>query len=590
MTDIHLLRPHFLYLLIPLVLLVFLLIRQQRKNSIWQQICSKELLPYILVDKVKRSYFSYLLIFFTLATLIVALSGPAWQMISQPVIKPRSGLVIVLDLSVSMNAEDIKPSRLQRAIYKINDILTTRQEGQTALVVFSNDPFVVTPLTNDTATIKNLLSVLDSTIMPTKGQKPSLAIVKASELLSQAGISNGTILLVTAELSDQDMEKAIEVAMQRGVKVSVLGVGTEEGAPIPKLGGGFVKSSNGSLTMTTLSKKNLNQLAKATKGVYAPITSDDSDIHAINKEFEIHPLALHEQTELVQFKWHDQGYLLVLLALPFVSLIFRRGVLILLFIVPHTVQGSYFSDIWKTDDQKAEELFHEEKYADAKELFQNEEWRAAANYKCGDFETAARLFQNNHSANGFYNLGNAKAKLGDFKGALEAYDKALEIQPDHEDAQYNKKTIEELLKQKEQNSNDKKNQKNESEKDQDPNQDKGQQENQNESSKDNSDKPNDSKQENDSKQKDQNQNESKQQNEKQSEELKDQLREKIEKELQESKDNPKEMQAQAAKESDSKEDSQRQIDDLWLQRIEDDPSGLLRRKFLQQYRQNYKAP
>lgn len=574
MNEFHFLRPYFFLLLIPLLLLLVLFLRRKRDSEIWNKICSKDLIPYIVVRKGKRNYFFYSLMLATILLLVTALAGPTWQQVSQPLIKSKSGLVIALDLSVSMDAQDIKPSRLQRAIFKLNDLLSLRQEGQTALIVFSEEPFVVTPLTDDVATIKALLPALETKIMPSEGHQVPKAITKASELLSQAGISNGSILLVTSELSNQELEQSITLAKQNGTKISVLGVGNEEGTPIPKQDGGFVTDTKGALIISALAKGNLNRLAHDTQGSYVTLSIDDSDIRELSRVNLFGQTNLTEQSELQHSKWHDQGYLLVLLALPFAALYFRRGVfVVVLFLMPHGAHAQSWSELWKTPDQQAEELFHKQEYQQARDKFQNSDWQAASNYKLGDFKTAGDIYQQNQTPDGYYNYGTAKAKQGDFEEALTAYNKALELQPKHEDALYNKKLIEEFQKQQQQqNSNN-----------QDKNKD-DDKDNQNQQQDNKQDSGDDQKQDSQSQQNDQktaDQQESDEMDEKQKEELQNQYKEEVEKELGEEKESPEEVAQED--ESQEEEDPQRQIDNKWLQRVKDDPGGLLRRKFLQQY-------
>src|SRR5437868_6377634 len=155
--DLHFLRPYMLFLFIPFLIFFIFLLTKKRQTSFWEGICSKDLIPYIIEKKSKKHFFFYFTLFSTISFLLIALAGPTWNSISVPLIKKQSGLVIALDLSNAMLAEDVKPSRLQRALYKINDILDQRPEGQTALIVFSSDTFTVTPLTDDVDTIKAML-------------------------------------------------------------------------------------------------------------------------------------------------------------------------------------------------------------------------------------------------------------------------------------------------------------------------------------------------------------------------------------------------------------------------------------------------
>jgi Ca-activated chloride channel family protein len=600
MSDFHFLRPQFLWFFIPFFLLLFFILRNRSRANAWNKVCSPDLLPYILLKKKKSgAMMSSLLSLLVGSLLITAFAGPAWKTISQPLMKSQSGLVIALDLSPSMDAEDIKPSRLQRAIYKIKDLLDLRKDGQTALIVFSKDPFVVTPLTEDRETIKALLPALSTQIMPSSGHRVSQAITKGAELLSQGGISKGAILLVTSELTQKEMEEAIDIARQKDVKISILGVGTEEGSPIAKSEGGFLKDEKGALVLSKLSHGNLAQLAKSTQGNYTMLSLDDHDLHQLMKGFTTLDHNQTEQTEFQQQRWHDQGYLLVLIALPFSVLFFRRGMwMIVFFLMPHALQALSWNDFWKTPDQQAQELFQQGKYQEAKELFHDQDWQAAAHYQLGEYEEAAQLFQSNPSVEGLYNYGTAKAKQGDLQGALDAYQKVLELQPDHEDSLHNKKIIEEFLKnQEQQNQQDQKNQN----KDQNNNN-----QSKDQKKKDSGQEPSkeqDQKQEGEENQQEQNQEEQQQEGNKQegqqqesdqnnqqemSEEESKELQDQYRKKMEEKNQNNEKQQAQeqvAAKEDSSEEDSQRQVDERWLQRIEDDPGGLLRRKFLHQYRQ-----
>ena len=346
---------------------------------------------------------------------------------------------------------------------------------------------------------------------------------------------------------------------------------------------------------------------------------DNTDLEQLAKSFIPGRDAQHlEEKEISENRRHDQGYLLVLLALPLASLFFRRGMLAaLLFLMPYGLHAAWWDDFWKTPDQQAEQLYHQKEFEQAKELFQNNDWKGAAHYQLGDYEKAADLFKENPTVEGFYNYGTAKAKQGEFDAALEAYAKALEMQPGHEDALYNKKVIEELKKEQEKqnqdNQNEEKsdNQKDSQEKgessgkDQSGDQKKPQEEGQDQSG--NQKEPNEKgegeKQDTDKSQKDEKgQEEQKKEgagkNEdpgdqkdkdpkdgKKTEDLHAQYQAEMDRKMDENiKEEMAEGEAQP-EESLAENDPQRQVDDRWLQKIKDDPGGLLRRKFLMQYQQ-----
>lgn len=546
MSEFHFLRPLYFFLFIPLVIALVALWRKKRSQGGWGKVCDKRLLPYILKGEVKN-HFPLFCLAVTGSLAITALAGPAWEQVLVPLVEEQSGLVIALDLSPAMNSEDLKPSRLQRALYKVDDILKRRREGHTALLVYTDEAFVVTPLTDDTRTISAMLSSLDTSIMPTQGSlNHDKAIAKAAELLKQGGLNHGAILLVTtgsaAAFADQ------------GIPVSILGAGTEQGAPVPKGNGGFMLDDKGGVIISKIDKIKLKRQTEATGGRFALISPDDSDIRYL-----LQPAGGDYGAKDAQghWQWLDGGYWLVLFSLPFAALLLRRGYLALTLIL---FSFELQAGLWRTNDQKGQDLYGKELYAEAAAEFQDPSWRAAAYYKAKDYAAAAELYKMDRSADGFYNLGNSLAMQGSLEEAIAAYEKALEIEPGHEDAAHNKKLLEEKKQQSEQNQNN----------DQQDNND--QQEGKNEQNQQ-GDQKNDKQEQGEPKQEQQEKEQSSQEPKK---EEKEEYAKQMDKEIE---SQPKEEQRQEVAES----DPQKEIDDRWLNRIPDDPGGLLRRKFLYQY-------
>lgn len=483
------------------------------------------------------------------------------------------------------------------------------------MLVFSEDPYVVTPLTDDTAAIQALLAALETKIMPSVGHRADQAIAKAANMFKQSGIFGGAVLLITPRISAEELQKAQALAEREGLTISVLGVGTEEGAPILQPGGGFFKDENGGVVISTLSKDNLQQLANTSRGVYATLSHDGRDLEALKKSLDP-SFADSQQDEMQRSeKKHDQGYLLVLCALPLTLLFFRRGMLaVIVLLFPHGLQAFIWSDLWKTADQQGQELFHQENYEQAEKQFENSKWKAAANFRLGEYEKAAELFQNESTANGFYNYGNAQAKQGNLDAALEAYEKTLEIDPTHEDALHNKKILEEFKQQ--QSQKDQKNgegdeqsnsQKQPPKKGGDAKKEQSEHPSVDQPQEQNQDAQQPQGQEGDPKEEqDQSSSQSKEEQEqrengeagadrqelsdepeKGDNEKKEEMRQQYQQEMERSlQDHQEEVQAEAVQEEmPSEEDLQKEADDRTLQRIKDDPGGLLRRKFLLQYRQ-----
>ena len=166
LEKLHFIRSDWLYAFIPLLIYLLLLSRKDQDNRNWLPVIDQKLLPYVLTgSSYRKRRYPLVLTFIAASLCITALAGPVYKKLPQPVYREQSALVILLDLSASMNTTDIKPSRLARARLELLDILDARKTGQTALVVFAADAFVVTPLTEDNATIANLVPALETGMM-----------------------------------------------------------------------------------------------------------------------------------------------------------------------------------------------------------------------------------------------------------------------------------------------------------------------------------------------------------------------------------------------------------------------------------------
>jgi Ca-activated chloride channel family protein len=243
--------------------------------------------------------------------------------VEQPVFRSEHAMVIALDLSQSMDAQDLTPSRLTRARLKVLDILAQRSSGQTALVVYSANAFTVTPLTSDNDTIAALVNSLSTDIMPSRGSNPAAAIAKGRELLQQAGIRDGGVLLVADGAGPPAARQAAAELRAAGYTLSVLGVGTLEGAPIPERGGGFVTDGAGRIAVPKLESDGLEELAEAGGGRYAVVTADDQDIDALLRGGAGGRGAAGGPQ--VTDQWQEEGPWLLLALVPLAALAFRRG-------------------------------------------------------------------------------------------------------------------------------------------------------------------------------------------------------------------------------------------------------------------------
>jgi len=451
-ADFHFLRPDWLWAVPAVLGITFLLARRHLAPGSWQSVVDPALVPYILsTGQVRGLTYRWWLILFGGMLAAIALAGPSWNRVEQPVFRSEQAIVIAMDLSRSMDAQDLAPSRLTRARLKILDILDRRRSGQTALVVYSSNAFTVTPLTNDADTVAALVNSLSTDIMPSRGSYPLAAINKGRQLLEQAGVALGEVLLITDGGSSPAAERAAEELNAAGYTLSVLGVGTTEGAPIPRAGGGFVTDRSGNIAVPRLEASALQRLAAAGGGRFAVMTADDADINSILSGAVGSGPGSESDESLATDQWQEEGPWLLLLLVPLAALAFRKGLVLMLvvFILPVAEPAHAFSwqDLWLTRDQQAERLLDDGSAADAAQLFEDPRWRAVANYRAGEYGGSAAGFGNLEDTESLYNLGNALAKLGEFESAIDAYEQVLEVDPDAEDARYNRDLLQDMLEQ-----------------------------------------------------------------------------------------------------------------------------------------------
>ncbi len=602
--QFHFLRPGWLLLLIPLLVLLWLLLKSRFDGGNWREVIDDRLLPFVLSDgaQSRRGYSHW--IFATVAALaMVALAGPTWEKLPQSAYHKESALVIALDLSRSMNATDIKPSRLVRARHKIADILNLRKEGQTALLAYAADAFTVTPLTSDTATISALLPVLESEIMPAQGSRADRALTRAFELLYDGGVSRGDVLLISDGLSNLEVEHVESLLAENpGHRLSVLAIGTLEGGPVPMRNGGFLKNRDGAIVIAGMREDNLRRVAQSGSGVYATISTDDIDINTL--AYLMESSIDEREARLASGSadlWRELGPWLLLLLLPFAALTFRRGLIWLLplFVVllPPDAQALDWQSLWQNENQRASRLFEQGEHAAAAEMFERPEWQASSKYRSGDYATALETWQQLEGEDALYNRANALAQLGRYQEALSAYSTLLRDNPEHQDALYNKQAIEAFLEQQQQQQSqqqaDQQDDQQQAEQQQDGQQGDQQQAEQRQG--DQQDGQQDDQQQNGQQAEqqpgeqsaDQQQQQQSEQGDLQDGEAQESTRsesQQAQADGQDEADQAQQQESEAGELARLDQQMSQQATEQWLRKIQEDPGGLLRQKFLYQYR------
>lgn len=326
-NSFHFLRPWWFIALIPAIILFVMLLKKSNltKNN-WETHCDPHLLPYLIVgNKLSKSIWLPTLLFMSWLVAILALAGPTWSLYAEPVYQKNIARVIALDVSQSMNANDIVPSRLQRAKYKVLDLLHQIKEGQTGMIVFSSAAFVVSPLTADSNTIASMIPVLDSNIVPVQGSDITKALEKSVQLLSQAGYSQGQIILFTDSTPDESAIKEAEKLATEGYITSVIAMGTKQGGPIVDANGGFVTDTKGNIVFANLDNIALGKLAAAGAGVYIPFSNENMNLNQLLNNSTLDGLE-NKPSKRMQTKslWKDEGHWLIWLLIILVSFLANR--------------------------------------------------------------------------------------------------------------------------------------------------------------------------------------------------------------------------------------------------------------------------
>ena len=296
--QLHFIRPEFFWLL-PLALTALLSLHLLRsKSSQWYDVIDPLLIEHLLDNPAnnqasRRSSLPLFAAALACCIAIIAMAGPSWEKLPNVTEQKTDAMIIIADLTLSMHATDVKPSRLVRTRYKLLELLKQRKAGQTALIAYSGDAHVVSPLTDDASTIAALIPSLSPDIMPSIGSNAVAAFNSATQLLKNSGISRAKIVWFTDEALPSDINAIDNILndknknstdVSRQYQLMIIGVGSKTGSPIPLPSGKFIKDSSGRIVNAPLSRGRLKNIAANANGIYFDLQSDNSDINAILSE------------------------------------------------------------------------------------------------------------------------------------------------------------------------------------------------------------------------------------------------------------------------------------------------------------------
>ena len=450
LSEFHFLRVEWLWLLPLWGLILWFLPKIQSSQIDWAQWIAPPLQRlFVVSSQISQYRKKQLQVGFALIWILgtLALAGPAWERLPQPLLVRDQARVILLDLSYSMLATDLQPNRLERARYKIEDLLNRFQEGQTAIILYAGDAHTLVPLTEDVETIRTLLPSLHPSLMPVRGSRPDLAFENVIEMLNQVDIQNSHLVWITDGIDDQQVKPLQNLLSSQRHKLTVLAVGTPSGAPIVLEKGNYLKDTNNNIVIPQLDLTPLKAVAKALGGQVLPVQYDDSDLERLVASEEKDQGFQEQEEELTTDRWREEGPWLFVLLLPLVAMIFRRGWLFLLVLTswPSLSQAWEWRELFINDNQRAYELLQEGQAAEAAQTFDDSMWQGIASYKAQEYEAALQHWSNEESPITSYNRGNALARNGKLPEALQAYDRAIAAKPDWEDAQFNRDLVAKLL-------------------------------------------------------------------------------------------------------------------------------------------------
>ena len=455
--SLHFIRPEWLLALVPLALVLLSLWRQHQSHSAWNRYIAPHLAKILVTQGDKKSRHPLHLLAFTWLIATIALAGPAVNKQSLPVFATEQGRVLVMDMSVSMFATDVTPNRLTQAKFRATDLLRNLKEGETGLVAFAGDAFTISPLTRDTGTLLNLLPTLSPEIMPVRGSNLAAALTQAKALLAQGGHIHGDIIVMTDGITTAQFDEANSALSGTQYRLAIMAFGTSQGAPIRLPDGQLQRDNSNEVVVAAVNFGLLQKLVANNKGILIQNRADGNDLDQL--QGWLSDAGDAKATELDGETWQDLGpYLALLLLLP-ALFSFRQGIIagigggfvallsgLLLAAAPQSAHANIWEDLWQTADQQAMQAYQSQDYANAAKQFESPQWRASAQYKAGDYEQALKTFEQDNSAQGLYNQGNALMQLGKPDKAKERYQAALEKQADFPAAKANLELAEKQLK------------------------------------------------------------------------------------------------------------------------------------------------
>jgi Ca-activated chloride channel family protein len=445
LSDFHFLRPLWLLLALFGALLPLIWRRSHDLQRRLRGNIAEHLLPHLLITPQDQHRLRPVHLVCALLMLgAVAAAGPTWEQDRPDFLENRAPLIIALDLSPSMDATDVPPSRLEAAKHKLHDLIQRRTGARSGLIAYAGSAHLVLPPTDDPALLDTFIQALSTDLIAKSGKNVSAVIEQAKRLLA-AEKTPGTLLLITdgADTSQfGGLDKQLDGSQ---LQVLILAVGSEDGGIIHDAGGQPRTDSNGRPTLGSFDQAALKQLASAMDAPLGSLTLNNDDLDWVELHAQQHfQSTSDEQREL---HWKDAGYWLCwpLLLIGFFSvrkgwsLNWMAGLLLALGIglQPTSAEANALTDAFFTRDQQGRWAFEHDHLPQAAALFVDPYWKGVAAYHAADYDLALASFARLETPQAYFYLGNIYVKRFKFDQAIAAYTQALKLQPQFPEATAN---------------------------------------------------------------------------------------------------------------------------------------------------------
>lgn len=453
LSAFHFLRPAWLLMIIPGLLAPWMWSRRRDLKRQLRGMIAPHLVDHLLIRPEQRQRLRPVHL---LASILVlgglAAAGPTWRQDTPAFLDNRAPLILAVDLSASMDADDVPPSRMAATRHTLHDLVERRAGARTALIAYGGSAHLVLPATDDPALLINFIDALSTELMSRPGKDALGAIDQALKLL-EAENSPGTLVLITDGADTRQFKALSKRLAGTALQVLVLAVGNRNAGVVQGAQGAPRLQADGGPVLGTFDEQALKGLADALDAPLGSLTLNDDDLDWIELHAQRHFDAVTEQNQEVH--WKDAGYWLCWPLLIIALLCLRRGwrvswvgVLLmgaLLGGVPGPAMAGPLTDAFFTGNQQGRWAFERHRYAQASALFQDLYWKGVAAYMAADFTQAAALLAPVDTAQAYFYRGNSLVRLFKFPEAIAAYRQALHLQPQFPQAQANLALAQALL-------------------------------------------------------------------------------------------------------------------------------------------------